>query len=355
MTWREITAEDLNSLKKAVIVDVRSPCEFAEEHIPNAINVPLFSDEERQTIGTIYALEGEVIARRQGLKIISPKIPALIDEILSKRLGSAPLVVHCWRGGLRSESVASLLSIIGVDCWRLTGGYKAWRKELLSEFEDDPYAFAMVVLHGHTGAGKTEILCILKEMGQSVLDLEDLANHRGSVFGALGLGAQPTQKNFDAAIWQAVRTFPPGLVFVEAEGKKIGRLTLPKFVYDRIQYGARVLVEGSLGARTQRIVRDYTEGSRRLSSAAKEQALHSLDAIKERLGGQKLAEVKRLAELSDLSSVVSILLADYYDPLYSKAIANHQPYELTVNGDEPAAAAESIVKHCAALAALPKH
>ncbi|MBP6746787.1 tRNA 2-selenouridine(34) synthase MnmH [bacterium] len=350
MSWREITAEDLNSLKKAVIVDVRSPCEYVEEHIPNAINVPLFSDEERQTIGTIYALEGEVVARRQGLKIISPKIPELIDEILSKRTASAPLVVHCWRGGLRSESVASLLSIIGVDCWRLTGGYKAWRKELLSEFEDDPYAFAMVVLHGHTGAGKTEILSKLKEMGQSVLDLEDLANHRGSVFGALGLGPQPTQKNFDASIWQAVRTFPPGLVFVEAEGKKIGRLTLPKFVYDRIQYGARVLVEGSLGARCQRIVRDYTEGSRQLSSAAKEQALHSLDAIKERLGGQKLAEVKRLAEVNDLSSVVAILLADYYDPLYSKGIANYQPYELTVNGDEPQAAAEAIVKHCSAIA-----
>ncbi|CAN5204327.1 tRNA 2-selenouridine(34) synthase MnmH [soil metagenome] len=355
MSWREITAEELNSLKKVVIIDVRSPCEFVEEHIPNAINVPLFSDEERQAIGTIFALEGEVVARRQGLKIISPKIPSLIDQILSHRIGSEPLVVHCWRGGLRSESVVSLLSIIGIDCWRLTGGFKAWRKELLSEFDDDPYALAMVVLHGHTGAGKTEILGKLKELGQSVLDLEGLAKHRGSVFGALGLGPQPTQKNFDAAIWQAVRNFPPGLVFVEAEGKKIGRLTLPKFTFDRIQYGARVLVEGSLGSRCQRILRDYTEGTRRLSIEAKTQALKSLDVIKERLGGQKLAEVKRLAELNDISSVVAILLADYYDPLYSKAIANYQPYELTVNGDDPDEAAEAIVKHVFAAQAIQNH
>jgi len=355
MTWREITAEELNSLKKVVIVDVRSPCEFAEEHIPNAINVPLFTDVERETIGTIYALEGEAVARRQGLKLISPKIPELIDEIMSKRVGSTPVVVHCWRGGLRSESVVSLLSIIGFDCWRLTGGYKAWRKEMLSEFDDDPYALTMVVLHGHTGTGKTEILGKLKEMGQSVLDLEGIANHRGSVFGALGLGPQPTQKNFDAAIWEAVHSFSPGLVFVEAEGKKIGRLLLPKFVFDRIQYGNRVLVEGSLGARCQRIVRDYTEGSKRLSSAAKQQAMQSLDVIKERLGGQKLAEVKRLAEVNDFSSVVAILLADYYDPLYSKGIANNQPYELTVNGDDPDFAAETIVKHCFAAHTIQNH
>ncbi len=341
MTWRELTAEELNSLKKVAIIDVRSPCEFAIEHIPQAVNVPLFTDQEREIIGTIYAQEGESVARRKALVMVAPKIPQLLDEILSHRVGGAPLVIHCWRGGLRSEAVASCLSIIGVDCWRLTGGFKAWRKELLSEFEDDQYAFSMVVLHGHTGVGKTEILQHLCRLGHSVLDLEALANHRGSVFGAMKLGSQPTQKNFDAMVWQAVRSFPPGVVFVEAEGKKVGKLSLPLFVYGRMESAARVLVEGSLESRVKRIIDEYTENNQ-LSSQNLESALHSLEAIKGRLGGEKLLAIKQLLGESDYAAVVKILLQDYYDPMYARGIVKYEPYELTVSGDDAATAALQI-------------
>ncbi len=341
MTWRELTAEELNSLKKVAIIDVRSPCEFAVEHIPQAVNVPLFTDQERQIIGTIYAKEGESVARRKALVMVAPKIPQLLDAILSHRAGGVPLVVHCWRGGLRSEAVASCLSIIGVDCWRLTGGFKAWRKELLNEFQDDQYAFSMVVLHGHTGVGKTEILRQLSRLGHSVLDLEQLANHRGSVFGALKLGSQPTQKNFDAMVWQAVRSFPPGVVFVEAEGKKVGKLSLPLFVYSRIEKAARVLVEGSLDARVKRIISDYTEVNF-LPAESRQSALQSLEAIKGRLGGENLLEIKRLLALDDFYNVVATLLKEYYDPMYARGIAKYEPYELTVSGDDAAFAAHAI-------------
>jgi len=341
MTWRELTAEELNSLKKVSIIDVRSPCEFVAEHIPHAVNIPLFSDQEREIVGTIYALEGESIARRKALALIAPKIPELLDQILSQRVGGAPLVVHCWRGGLRSEAVASCLSIIGVDCWRLTGGYKAWRKELLSEFEDDQYGFNMVALHGQTGAGKTEVLHHLKNLGHSILDLEALANHRGSVFGALQLAGQPSQKNFDAAVWQTVRSFPPGLVFVEAEGKKVGKLSLPIFVYSRMEKAARVLIECSLEARCQRILRDYTADNC-LSASSKESATQSLESIKERLGGERLAEIKALIAVDNFAPVVKILLEHYYDPMYARSLVRYEPYDLVIADDNAEVVAEKI-------------
>ena len=127
MTWRELTAEQLYTLRDPLVVNVRSPCEFASESIPGAVNVPLLNDEERAEVGTTYVQIGEMVARRVALKLISPKIPDIVDRILTLRRSGQPTVIHCWRGGLRSEAVASFLAIIGIDCWRLTGGYKSWR------------------------------------------------------------------------------------------------------------------------------------------------------------------------------------------------------------------------------------
>src|ERR1700733_9709669 len=134
MTWREIEADQLAKLRRPILIDVRSPCEFAAERIPGAINIPLLDDEERATVGTIYANEGEVTARRRALSLISPKITAIVDSILALKSRDSALVVHCWRGGLRSEAVATFLAIVDVDCWRLRGGYKAWRRMVLNDF-----------------------------------------------------------------------------------------------------------------------------------------------------------------------------------------------------------------------------
>jgi len=210
MTWREISPEQLNRLRDPLIIDVRSPCEHISEYIPGSVNVPLLSNDERAEVGTIYKNEGQVIARRHALRLISPKIPDLIDQMLEIRRSGQPMVVHCWRGGLRSEAVASFLSVIGVDCWRLTGGYKAWRQQVLADFAAGQYDFIPVVLDGLTGVGKTKILAELSRLGNSVLNLEALANHRGSVFGGMGLSAQPTQKNYDAVLWLELRKFGIG-------------------------------------------------------------------------------------------------------------------------------------------------
>jgi len=339
MPWREISANQLNELKTPLIIDVRSPCEHVVENIPGSINVPLLSDIERAEVGTIYARQGEVAARNQALRIISPKIPAIVDQILRLRRRDQALVIHCWRGGLRSEAVASFLSIVGIDCFRLVGGYKAWRRSVLSDFQEDAYSFIPLVLHGLTGVGKTEILQNLRSLGHEILDLEQLANHRGSAFGGLGLGNQPTQKNFEAGLWSQMRTSRGQPVFLEAESRKIGRLSLPDCIYGRIQQGRKILVAGTISARARRIVEEYTG---LLPREAWTQAIERLSSLKERLGSRRVQELKEMLISSQLFEAVQVLLLEYYDPLYSRQIERARPFELEVCGDDAKAAADAI-------------
>lgn len=350
MTWRELTACQLNDMRQLLIIDVRSPCEHAQERIPGSTNVPLLSDAERAEVGTIYAEQGELVARRQALKIIAPKIPAIVDEIANLRQSGQPLVIHCWRGGLRSEAVASFLSVVGLDCFRLTGGYKAWRKEMLSDFQANSYTFTAVILHGLTGVGKTDILRELSARGQSVLDLEAIANHRGSVFGGMGLGDQLTQKNFDGELWQALRRLGNEPVLMEAESRKIGRIALPDCVYERIQAGPKILVTGSLEARAQRIFDDYAHV---LDEAARANAVESLMCLKERLGAKRVQEIQEMFCSGHLHEAVKILLIEYYDPLYYRQIERARPFDLEVSGDDVDRAARDILSWLQAQAQTP--
>lgn len=347
MSWRSIDVKDFNELTK-VVVDVRSPCEHISENIPGSINVPILSDEERAIVGTTYKQQGELTARRQALALVSPKMPALVDEIISLKRPGHALIVHCWRGGLRSEAVASFLSIVGVDCFRLTGGYKAWRRQVVDDFEQDAYSFQTIVLDGLTGSGKTDVLSALTRCGESVIDLEQLANHRGSVFGGIGLGQQPTQKNFEAALWSALRSIDgkSHSVFIEAEGRKIGRLAVPTFVLSRIQNSRRVLIEGTLEGRCKRIVRDY--GGKMESDKAEADrfltALKSLQPLKERVGKRRVDELSDVFASGDYARFAEIILTEYYDPLYARHIEARKPYDLVVCADDPDEAADQIVK-----------
>ncbi len=341
MTWRELSPEQLCDLKNAIVVDVRSPCEFEVESIPGAINVPLLDDAERAEVGTIYKVEGEVPARRLALRMISPKIPRIVDAILSVRTQGSSLVVHCWRGGLRSEAVVSFLTIVGIDCWRLTGGYKAWRRMVVHDLEGAGSAFDSVVLHGQTGTGKTELLAQLTTSGAQILDLEALANHRGSVFGGLGLGGQPTQKNFEAALWEQVRRLRSGPVFIEAESRKVGRLALPDAVLNCIQEGRRVLVTGSVPVRAARIWSEYAPV---FNEEVLAEAVAALEKLKERLGKKRVEELVALFESGKVQDAIEILLVEYYDPLYETHIKRNQPYELIVDGDHPQVACAELME-----------
>jgi len=338
MTWRELSAKQLNDLKDPLIIDVRSPGEHEAERILDSTNVPLLSDSERAEVGTVYVRQGELLAKMLALRYISPKIPDIVDSISAMRQHGQAIVVHCWRGGLRSEAVASFLSVVGFDCFRLTGGYKAWRKETIRFLEVTDWPFGVLVLQGLTGTGKTEILKELDKLGMQVLDLEGLANHRGSAFGGVGLGKQPTQKNFEAAIYDKLRIINGGIVFMEAEGRKIGSLNLPKRLLTLITAQPKVLITGSMEVRKTRLVQDYAQQT----EEARQHALDSLNKLKERLGGQTVTELNELAQMSKLDEVAERLLVAYYDPLYSKHIALTAPYVMTVSGDDPAQAASQI-------------
>ena len=341
MTWREIEANSLQKLRNRLIIDVRSPCEFEVERIPSAINIPLLTDSEREEVGIVYATEGQIAARRVGLKIISPKIPQIIDQIVGMRKQYTSLVVHCWRGGLRSEAVASLLTMAGIDCWRLTGGYKAWRRFVLDEFARDAFPFETVVLHGRTGTGKTEILNALKDLGVQVLDLEGLSEHRGSLFGALGLSSQPTQKNFEGRLWEELSMLEAGVVFIEAESRKIGKLSLPDCIMTRIEKGRKILVTGTMPARVKRLMECYTPDN---DQSLVHEALKILPSLTDRVGKQVVADLTELAAKGSFAELVERLLDAYYDPIYDKHIAKCQPYDFEVNSDDSRAAGENILR-----------
>lgn len=352
MTWREISAEDVASLSRVCLIDVRSPCEYLAENIPGSHNVPLFTDAERAEIGTIYAQEGEMVARRKALKIISPKISDLVEQIAALRRSGAPLVVHCWRGGLRSEAVASCLSIVGIDCWRLTGGYKAFRRHIVAEFEAGTFNYQAVVIDGLTGSGKTELLGRLSERGQAVIDLEKLANHRGSIFGALGLAAQPSQKNFEAELFFAIKQMKDklaanGFYFIEAESRKIGRLRVPDFLYLAIQNSAkRIIVESNLRVRAERILHDYLEGGgafEKLPDSTDELLLKAIELLGYVKGLSKELRLKISDQISQgkLRESVELILETYYDPLYSRHFVD-EPL-LRVDGSDLDEAAEQIL------------
>ena len=354
MTWREISADQYNALKKATLIDVRSPGEYKVERIPGAVNVPLFTDAQRDFVGTIHANEGEIVARRKAMNIIAPKIPALIDDIVKARGDDhCPIVIHCWRGGLRSEAVASCLSIVGIDCWRLTGGYKAWRSIVVRDFSADAYDLEMIALQGHTGVGKTEILAALKKLGAQVIDLEALACHRGSVFGALGQASmQPSQKDFETALWFAMRALKAdaGPVFVEAESRNIGRISLPAFIFKRITVSPKILITGSMPARCQRILSDYVSLSKHgqtLPPGIHIAANQALSTIQTRLPGAVYIDIQRLVADGQLTSAVELLLTHYYDHYYQKWI-NAQTFSGTVSGDIPLDAAKQILALTAA-------
>lgn len=336
--FTDIDVKTALALKNKCFIDVRSPAEFAEGTIPGAVNVPLFDDSERRFIGITYKQKGVSQAKLDGLKVVAPKLPALVAAILERCQGKKP-VTFCWRGGMRSRAVASVLELVGIETFRLEGGYKAFRRFILAELAAYKLVPEVVVLDGLTGVGKTLILQKLSSCGHPVLDLEGLAGHRGSVFGGLGFKEQRGQKMFDALLWeqlQELNSFP--YLLVEGESKRIGRVLLPDFLYAAIQTGKRIKVEAALPVRVGRIVREYTN----MGEAEIEETEAALDRLAKRLGKRLVAELKLLLQGGNLRAFVEILLREYYDPLYRKSQLPEQDYELIVQAEDLEAAVFQI-------------
>jgi tRNA 2-selenouridine synthase len=293
-------------------VDVRTPLEFAEDHIPGAVNVPLLTNEERAEIGTLYQQTGPHEARVRGLELTAHRFPAMVAAIAQAAAGR-PVLVYCWRGGLRSKTVVSILELTGFRAVQLQGGYKAFRNHVAASFEPFRPSGTLMVLHGMTGIGKTAFLLGLKGDDFSMVDLEGLACHRGSAFGELGLTQDLSQKRFETLLWDAFRKLPQGKpVIVEGESKRIGRVTLPGNMYEVMRDSIKVWCEASLPTRVRRLIDEYGRPEYGEGMAA------ALLKIRKRLGGERHAEIAGYLSRWEMEPFMTELIRQYYDRVYYK-------------------------------------
>jgi len=325
-----------------VLVDVRSPREYAEGHTPGALSLPLLDDEQRAAVGLIYKTRGAQQARLMAMDLVSADLPSYLRALgLLSREGMRPAVM-CWRGGERSRNVVLLSAAAGVHAVQVEGGYKAYRRWVLDGLAAWRPDRPVVTLYGHTGAGKTAVLRALGRLAGEmsprrpwVVDLEGLALHRGSLLGGLHQPAERTQKDFDALLWDALRRPTGDYLVVEGEGGKIGRLFLPERVAALVREGTPVLVTASVEDRAQRIVAEYSPGTWASSDVARFR--RGLDLIGGRLPPEESAALRRAFDDGRFDAVVTRLLVAYYDPLYQRSSVEGRGFVYTLHsGAEPA-------------------
>ena len=335
---REINVQDLEKITNAVLIDVRSEGEFAEATIPGAINLPLFNDEERTQVGITYTHESPAQARELGLRLVSPKLPSLVKRA-QELAEQGSLVVFCWRGGMRSKAFSQVLDLMGIPVYRLLGGYKAYRKQVLEYFQS-ALPFHVVVLRGNTGVGKTDMLGRLRQDGYPAIDMEGLANNRGSVFGDVGLGAAPTQKAFESLLYEELQHFKNWpYIIVECESRRIGRVTLPQLFFQAMQDGTQVLVYDFMGNRVKRLHREYTAMPESIFEIRK-----ALQRLVKTLGRIKVAELNDLLD-RDEEEFTRRLLVEYYDLLYSYPNSPDPRYVLSLNYANPEGAVRELEEY----------
>ena len=305
------------------IIDARTPLEFAEDHLPGAYNVPILSNEERVEIGTIYKQQGSQKARIRGMELTCSRFAAMASEAISHSNGR-PILVYCWRGGLRSLSLAILIEGCGHPVVQLRGGYKSFRNQVIAYFEDFTPPAPLIVIHGMTGNGKTTFINGLAPETWNIIDLEGLARHRGSAFGSLGLGEQPTQKRFDTMLWDSLRHAHTGKpIVLEGESQRIGRITLPGSFYNVMAASCKAWCNASVDTRVARLTEEYAHQEYR------EPMTEALERIRKKLGNAQYAELKSMLEQWDIPGVARGLIERYYDKLYYK----HRPWTPDVEID----------------------
>lgn len=335
----EINIEEAFKLEKAIFIDVRSEGEFAEATIPGAVNIPVLENEERAAVGTLYHQAGPEQARRLGLKLVAPKLPQKLKAV-DQLAGEQDLVVFCWRGGDRSRVMSSLLDTMGYNVYRVVGGYKAYRQYVNAYLDREELTQKAVILHGLTGVGKTEVLAMLKERGLPALDLEGLAEHRGSVFGKVGLPPSPSQKTFESAIVKFFTTIGEDSIFiVECESRRIGKLLVPNPLMASIKNGIRVLLYAPIDRRVKRLQDIYTSGT---ESNINELQM-AITSLEKRIGRNKVDSLNSMLAEGNFEPVIIYMLKYYYDPLYKYPEGPDPEYELCVDTTDINQAVHNIV------------
>ena len=299
-------------------LDARTPDEFAEDRIPGAINLPALSNEERAEIGRAHRSD-PFTARRRGAGLLAMNVARHLEKQLAGHPKSWRPLVYCWRGGQRSGAMTEVLRRVGWKAEQLEGGYKRYRGWVMQELRETPGRLSLAMIAGKTGTGKTRLLQTLRESGAQVLDLEALANHRGSVFG--GMGAQPSQRMFESRLLAALCGLDPRrVVFAEAESRKIGGIHIPPGMLQAMRGAPAVLLESDLENRAEWIASEYGMFSR--DAAAFERALSPLEKY---AGARKVGEWKAAHRRGDFSALAADMLKSFYDVGYGKSLAANYP------------------------------
>ncbi len=324
--------------KEIPLFDVRTPAEFVKGHIPEAQNLALFSDEERAVVGTIYKQESPKAAMLQGLEFVGPKMRSLIEQVEASTK-SRTVSVHCWRGGKRSGSVGWLLGMGGFEVNTIAGGYKAYRNHILQQFHD--LDLNLILLGGKTGAGKTKILKALAKKGEQIIDLEDLANHKGSAFGFIGEAPSPSVEQFENNLFEALMQLDLSKrIWVENESRRIGNVLIPQGFWEQMQASSLLNIELPFEVRLAVSLENYTtEENKELQKA--------FYNIRKRLGGQNLQNALAFLEEGNLKAAASIALK-YYDKQYQYMLdKNESPCikYLKFERDEPVKTADYLIEY----------
>ena len=335
-SYEKIT-EKIKKGRKLLFIDVRSPSEYREERIPGAINIPVFSDKEREYIGTLYKVEGKRTAIREAVGIVGKKIQDIYIEFEKNYERDMEIIVYCARGGMRSSTVVSLFKEFSLPVIKLENGYKGYRQFLNENLPQMLKEKEFIVLYGKTGSGKTNILKEIEKKGYDVLDLEKCANHRGSLLGGIGLGGDATQKNFEAYVLDSILKSKSDIIFTEGESKRIGSIVMPNYLFEAVFGARKFFIETDMDKRIKIISEEYLK-----ESYDEKEIFDALEKLSRYIGEKKKNEYVEKLKNKQFDEVIRDLMENYYDKVYK---TKSHTFEKTFHNVDEEKCAEDIIKY----------
>ncbi|MDW7672016.1 MAG: tRNA 2-selenouridine(34) synthase MnmH [Bacillota bacterium] len=325
-----ITVEELMQLDNRILIDLRSPGEYQQGTIDDAVNLPILDDEERAIVGTVYKQENREKAKITGIRHVSAKLDHLVEEVTRRVNTGKRVILFCSRGGYRSGPFTELLNSLGIEVSQLVGGYKSYRRFIMEYFDQQlPKIHRFIVLHGNTGCGKTAILKKLAAFDIPVIDLESLARNSGSVFGFIGHPSEKmTQKQFESLLVHQLMEYRSKPIFVESESIRIGRVNIPKPMHQQMESGRHILINASMAQRVDQLVNDYCDTFTQMQ----EPLLKAMNDLVKFLGHDHVNRLKVKLKEGRYHDIALDLMTHYYDPLYRHSIQKYT-YDLQITYD----------------------